>query len=146
MLVGWKVITTFHLLPIAGTPGSNQLSPKCRTNPGLACAAGSESVHGMRRSVFSEEDWRIFILRRSLLTFCSTCVLDECKLECKLYLLNLGTTSTLYQLYRVGLAGQCYGVTVLLVNKNLFISESCSILVLKTVMVIPCHAEAKKRW
>ena len=51
--------------------------------------------------------------------------------------------STKFSSRLVARGTQCYGFTVSLGNKNLFISESCSILVFTTVMGSSRHAEAK---
>ena len=93
LVVGWKVITTFHLLPRAGSPGSNQLSQKCRSFTFVKRSWTSVCRRFRIRSQnatigFSGEDRRIrvFMLCRSLLvcTFRPTCVLDKCTLEYKL--------------------------------------------------------------
>jgi hypothetical protein len=87
LVVGWKVITTFHLLPRAGSPGSNQLSQKCRSFTFVKRSWTSVCRRFRIRSRnatigFSGEDRRIhvFMLCRSLLvcTVRPTCVLDKC--------------------------------------------------------------------
>jgi hypothetical protein len=91
---------------------------------------------------FFEEDRIIFMPYRSLLvfTFRVTCVLDKCTLEYKLYsCVYIRTCSRLV----AEQGSECYGFTVQLGNKNLCISESCSILVLTTVMGSSRHTEAK---